>query len=606
MGDIGVLIGFMGGGVPGLTDFVSVTVQDRWIIRAKNPDGVQLFRQQVSTDIQVTALVTGVAGATTLGLFTWYSAGSDQFTTHYGLDDLPQPTGTYAHGYIDEYEGVACNGQCDQFTQRFWEHKFGADFDNDWWRSDSLTTQIENRPAGSEWVPYHSGLVPQPWDMLVLRHLSLGWYHSAIVHSAGPDGIEIAHSNEDSDGKGKFSYTTGYEIVGLLRWTEAIPHEMARTTLAADCTASSDVLQVADASQLPETGTVYIGIAQDDWWRGTPDRVDYTGRDLTTVPHQLTGCTHGRLGTIARANAAGTLVIEAPALKTGSDESYCVPAGGSDYTDQFGRILFDWYSPIYDLSIPSGAYIEFAGHGIGPADLPFNLDIVSTRVCAGPVWGAIYIPETGYWWVADANGSSGIDVRVGHDVRALGASAQAATADPTGARDWPTTAAEITRAQAWTEVVGSGSNGMPIWVRHARSLYPALVWTSSDKGYVRRFGAFETMEEPEVQITNKPVVAAAYSPDGNLVCICSQRGRATVVTAGLSPYAPADFVFGDLPEFSPPPEIEPVYWDDGEPKSFPAISETIHCLQIPRPGHLKLFTADGDYYESSDGGYNWR
>jgi len=617
MADIGVLLGMMGGAFAGVTDFVSAPVADRWIIRARNADGVQMFRQQVETEVQVTAMVTGIAGMTMLGLFTWYVNRSTQFTTHFGLDDIPEPHGTYAHGPLAEYEGVACNGECDEFCTRFWQEKFAARFKTvqivedgrtvtvPWWRDDSLWQQIDARPEGSVWIPYEPGKVPQPWDMMFLRNQAAGWYHAAIVHGANQDGIEIAHSNENNDGKGKFSDTTGYEIIGWLRWSLPVPHEMVRTTLARACTATGDVLEVDNAGALPDSGTVYVGIAQDDWWKGTPDRVDYTGRDLTTTPHKLIGCSHGRLGCIARANAAGAIVIEAPAIKMLSDTSYYDPAGGGDYTNQYGLVLFDWYSPIYQLNMPSGSYIEFAGHYIGRADLPSNLDIVQTRVCAGPTWSAIFIPETGYWWTADTAGTLGIDVRVAHDVRALGASAQVATADPVSARDWPITAAEVIRAQAWTALVGSGSNGLPIWVRWQWSLHPLLIWTCRDCGWGRRFGAIDTTGDIDVQITDKPVVAAAYDPSGNLVCICCRRGRMSVVVSGLSP-SDRGFIYGDLPTFTPPPEITPTFWENGEQTTFPALAETIHFLAIPRPGHLKLLTADGHYYESTDGGYNWR
>jgi hypothetical protein len=269
MSDIGVLVGMMGGGSVAVTDFVSVTVTDRWLIRIETEDGKWVLRQVAELDMQVTALVTGIAGASMLGLFTWYMGSERINTTHFGLNPNPP-----------------------------------------------------------EEDPDHGG------------------------------------------------------------------YAMPVTALTGAIGATETVILCSDLSRFPASGSVYIGTRTAAtkyggmYWRGAPERLDYDAIDLTTTPHRLTGCKRGRLGHTAKSHSAGDEVIQAPAIKIGADQGVADPGGGSDYTDQYGLVMYDWESPIYQLSVPGGAKVVFAGHSVGRADLPENLDIISTAVCSGPTWAA--------------------------------------------------------------------------------------------------------------------------------------------------------------------------------------------------------------------------
>jgi hypothetical protein len=156
--------------------------------------------------------------------------------THTGPE--PVPVGVYADGRIDVYEGVACVGECDNFTQAFWETKFGAVFPADWWQADNLADMIARRPEGSQWIAAGGADVPWIWDMVVLQ-LDPTTLHAAILHDkTGP--YRYAHSNPYGNELG-YMGAISYPIVGWFHWGGAGSYRL-HYTRADDAAATVDFI----------------------------------------------------------------------------------------------------------------------------------------------------------------------------------------------------------------------------------------------------------------------------------------------------------------------------------------------------------------------------
>ena len=597
------VLAHMGAGVGqvAMTDFVSFSLDDGWIIHIENTDGVDVFRQRVNIGIQMTALVHGVAGMTMASLFTWYAKDGSEIieTTHFGIE-AAEPKREYEIGRIDEYEGVVCHGSCDEFTQRFWEQKLGATFEPDWWRATDFEWQIAHPPAGSIWVPIAPGIQPSIWDMLVVRYPHV--YHLGIVHKIDSTGIQIANAtNSEGEPLGYMSYAPvapGGVIAGWFHWLgPAIPHWMAETTVAELVDGAATEIAGDQLAGFPPAGSAYIGPTKSSGqFRARAERIDYEAIDLTSKPHKLTGCKRGRLGRPVQTHAVGDKIMEAPPIQTGGDFGINSPGGGSDFTTWYGIVLFEWESPIYALQVPGGAKVKFAGHWAGRKELPLNLDIVSTAVCAGDTWCAIYFKETGFWWIADSGSGSGVEVRAGPDLRALAVTVSDAIAAPQNPQP-------ATVQAPYDGKAGTGTCSTPILLRAPGALRPVLVYTRGDTGYAQDLlGIGEEQWRPAVQITSKPVVASAYDPNGNLVLICASGNTMFVGVSGVSKCADSDAFMPQVAEEFAAKLID----DEGKPQAFPSLAGNRHALEIPRPGRLKLLCNDGKYYESQDGGRTWR
>ncbi|HOV50187.1 MAG TPA: hypothetical protein PLZ61_02480 [Candidatus Cryosericum sp.] len=127
------------------------------------------------------------------------------------------PVGSYAFGRIDFYEGVLCAGECDYFTQVFWEQTFNAMFPAGWY-TQSLVDMIATRPGGSSWVPYSADVSPVAGDILCIQWSPVGVQgHAAILHSIDGNDLHIANSNADGDALGHFSLMEYYSP-NLYRW----------------------------------------------------------------------------------------------------------------------------------------------------------------------------------------------------------------------------------------------------------------------------------------------------------------------------------------------------------------------------------------------------
>lgn len=372
--------------------------------------------------------------------------------------------------------------------------------------------------------------------------------------------------------------------------TSGLGHIMAETTLAAAVDAQATEIPAEDLREFPAAGSAYMAVrASNGRLSGTPERIDYTTVDTSSWPHKLLGCTRGRLGRSRQAHAAGDVLIEAPAIQIGTDVGIADPGGGSDMTWREGIIMFDWEGPVYALALSGGSRVIFAGHWSGSASLPMNLNIVSTAVCGGNTWSALHMPETGYWWVADSSSGNGVQVTAGADPRAVGADAEPRF----GSAEWSPQQA----FSGSTETSSSCSN--PILLR--RGLRPVLLYAKTDGTYCEEAVVGGQLENP-VKITDKQVVAAAIDGAGDMVMIAVSGSATSVLTAAPNPMDDRDFMAPGRVQ-----EITPMLLNasTGALEAFPAIPAGIHRLEVRGPGHYRLLTSDGNYYDTQDAGRTW-
>ena len=138
------------------------------------------------------------------------------------------PSGSYSIGRIDTYEGVDCSGECDQFTQRFFEAKWTPGFPSNWYMG-ILSEQYASLPLGVTWHPAEEG-PPLAGDMLLLSN---PWTpllaHSGICHSVAGATIYYANSNHGSPGNGLGYFGTvdgdGCELIGSFRYSPGVAFE---------------------------------------------------------------------------------------------------------------------------------------------------------------------------------------------------------------------------------------------------------------------------------------------------------------------------------------------------------------------------------------------
>ena len=134
------------------------------------------------------------------------------------------PSGTYSEGRIDIYEGVSCSGECDQFTQRFFEQTFGVVFptggpkgSGEWWEQ-THNWQVNHTP---ETVVYVSGGTDwHPGDAVLLWDFGMSKLHAGILHSYDTGAWWYANSNNNGDSLGYFGNITtqGLTILGAYRY----------------------------------------------------------------------------------------------------------------------------------------------------------------------------------------------------------------------------------------------------------------------------------------------------------------------------------------------------------------------------------------------------
>lgn len=647
MGDVGILIAIMGAGTTfPITDFVTKTVEDRWLIELRTPDDVVIFKQYIGVRIQVTALVTAVGGMTTLGLFTWYAAGEAVNTTHFGVDEYSAPVQTslaMAVGPSHDTLPIVSTVGLPPRGEVWLGERIGA------------TTRLSGAVgAGDTTLPIvdDSGL-PDDGEVLVGLWVADAWAdppervgYAAIRRGTNPAllscrrGIDGTTARGHSD-RARVHMPTSWlgtperveyghindaisppRLEACLRAREGTPaqahpagrsvhklqsgHRMAETTLAAslsgeqprkaDGTPDLDAsfAEVEDAGAFPDAGSVYIGKRDGFWWRTNPERIDYEGKDTTRTPHRLLRCLRGRLGRSIADHDTGDPVVEAPGIMVGPDVGTNVPGGGSDYTGSYGLILFDWDSPVYRLAVPGGSRVRFAGHWIGQARLPMNLNIVSTQVCAGETWAALYVIPTGYWWTADTSAGDGILVQVVADLRALPAKVSHETASPQNPA--PAAPKPVLRVKA-----GRGACTNPILVHVPGRMAPGIVYTRGDRGhFVHLSDLGDEWSEP-VRVSTRAVIASAFCPSGNLYLVLLQGTTLYVGVTGSAPDETGEIVMREAEEWRPL-----LRQPDGSWGNFPPMSGNRHALEIPRPGHLMLLAPDGAFFESADGGRTWR
>jgi hypothetical protein len=392
----------------------------------------------------------------------------------------------------------------------------------------------------------------------------------------------------------------GIPLASLFTWwvnyatietTHFAGRELPVTTLATDCDARQDTLTLTSTVGFPTSGSVYIGAVDSSGnYTGIPERVDYSGLD----GNELVQCVRGRLGRTAAAHSAGAKVMEAMPLALGVDDAIPVPGGGADFTDQYGIILFDWESPVYAMALPEGACVEFAGHWLGRASLGLNLDIIQTRVCAGDTFAALYMPETGYWWIADTSGSDGVRLTLAADLRAAGVQCSADVAAPQSGLDW----AGAQKAFDGSSATASSCTN-PILLRPPRSVRVQIIYTKAQGSYLEGSDG-DNWEEP-VELTSKPIVAACYDPAGTLYAVCVSGGATTVLRRAQGPVDAVDWygpVEGD--------EVAAVVVAADGTQTPLTVPARLSVLTSARPGHLRLLTVEGRSYETFDGGSTWR
>jgi hypothetical protein len=156
-----------------------------------------------------------------------YDAGLDDPDWWTASNDW-EPAASYELGRIDTYEGVECSGSCDQFTQRFFEQKFGVVFPSDWWKGDS-GEQSANLPDEVFWHLALEGS-PEPGDMLIMDSPWSDVGHAGICHSVDGGLVYIANSNHgdnDGDNLGYFDEVSdiGLTISGWYRYQTGVDYE---------------------------------------------------------------------------------------------------------------------------------------------------------------------------------------------------------------------------------------------------------------------------------------------------------------------------------------------------------------------------------------------
>jgi len=130
------------------------------------------------------------------------------------------PVGVYAEGRIDTYEGVDCSGECDQFTQRFWEEKFDVRFVDDWWQK-SFAEMVSDMPEGSTYAQYHQGDLLLSGDILIFYAYE-NFYHAAILDHVDGNDVYVADTNHDWDSLGYYSKYLVSNIVGVWRLMKTV------------------------------------------------------------------------------------------------------------------------------------------------------------------------------------------------------------------------------------------------------------------------------------------------------------------------------------------------------------------------------------------------
>jgi len=125
-----------------------------------------------------------------------------------------RPTGTYAEGRIDVYEGVDCSGVCDEFTQRLMEAKFDAVFPSGWAGMD-LEEQIAALPTQVGWRETANWSALFPGSIPVAMEIGEPVAHTGVVHSVDGD-IWYAYSNLNEDLLGHFEQLVPAEYSELM------------------------------------------------------------------------------------------------------------------------------------------------------------------------------------------------------------------------------------------------------------------------------------------------------------------------------------------------------------------------------------------------------
>lgn len=218
-----------------------------------------------------------------------------------------------------------------------------------------------------------------------------------------------------------------------------------------------------------------------------------------------------------------TTVPEDPPTLAG-DEGYAVPAGGSDFTALAGKIMFDWYSPVYEIPLPAGAIFDVTFHTAGTPALSQAEAAVQTRVLAGGGMTGTRMTEDGMVRLVRPRQGGGLEFISGCDVRGLGAVGESA---------WPVSTTDAPSEPQVSSLVSSRAAATHGIAFYLHQVMPVVIYQESGNLMaVRSSDDGRTWGEAMEIVSGVTMTAAEIGPDGGTISVVGMRPN--FVVAALS------------------------------------------------------------------------
>jgi len=270
-----------------------------------------------------------------------------------------------------------------------------------------------------------------------------------------------------------------------------------------------------------------------------------------------------------------------------SESGYAIPAGGSDFTALAGHIMFDWYSPVYEIALPVGAIFDVTFHTAGAPALRQSEAAVQTRVFAGGGMTGTRMTEDGMVRLVRPRSGGGLEFISGCDVRGLGA---------VGGASWSFSVSDAPSEPQVSSLISARAAATHGIAFYLHQVAPVVIYQESGNLMaVRSSDDGRTWDEAMEIVNGVTMTAAAIGPDGGTISIVGMRGTAPVALVcsfertaeGVATIRATDeFAAVGLPSL--PLSLQ-----------FMQIQNNVYHLIIDNSGCLR-------YYRSSDGMRSWQ
>jgi hypothetical protein len=209
-----------------------------------------------------------------------------------------------------------------------------------------------------------------------------------------------------------------------------------------------------------------------------------------------------------------------PVQTLGHESAYADPAGGGDIIAGNGHLMFEWYSPVYQVPLPAGCKFKIKFHNVGASALRSSLAVISTRVqTAGGLTGARLMSD-GMTRLVRPRPGGGLSWTGACDLRALGASG--------GAALWPySETAAPASAQVESIVSSTATAGVPFLLHEVKPV--VVLQEGSDIAGVVSTDDGTTWGTVMQLVSGLTMSGACMGPDGGTIYVLGMMGGSPAV-----------------------------------------------------------------------------